>query len=126
MGCVYVELFVDDFGKVIEFYKMLGFSPHLSNDYLVMKKDEDNIRFYKGNKENYVHPYFGNFPDDLKRGHAVEIVIFVDDVEKLYHELKDKVNVVEKLKKKRWGATDFRVEDPFGFYLRITSPDSCG
>ena len=30
---------------------------------------------------------------------------------------------MEELKYKRWDKWDFRIEDPFGFYLRITEPD---
>ena len=125
MGSVFVELFVDDFQKAINFYKLLGFKPSIKSDYLVMKKDDDTIRFYKGNKTNYTHPYFGRFPKKTKKGYAVEIVIFVDDVKVLYKKIHKQVKVVQDLEKKRWGAWDFRVEDPFGFYLRITNPDSC-
>ena len=122
---VLVELQVNDFEKATTFYTLLGFSPRLSEegDYLIMKKGQNNIRFYKGNRENYTHPYFGNFSKETKNGFNVEIIIFVEDVKKMYEKIKLKVNVVEHLKHKRWGAWDFRVEDPFGFYLRISEPD---
>ena len=45
----------------------------------------------------------------------------VDNVEGFYENVKDKVNVVEPLVKQPWGLQDFRVVDPFGYYLRFTS-----
>ena len=37
-----------------------------------------------------------------------------------YNEVKKFTKVVEELEVKPWGLKDFRIEDPFGYYLRIT------
>jgi len=117
---VFLELHVPDFQKAIDFYKILGFKVvWLSEDYLVMRKDKSIINFYGGSKDVYKHPYFGRFPRRTKRGYGVEIILLEDDVKKLYKKIKDKVKVVEPLKLKPWGRWDFRIEDPFGFYIRI-------
>ena len=68
----------------------------------------------------YQQSYFKNFPRDTKRGYGVEITIPIDNIEEYYEAVKEKVKVVQPLILKRWGKRDFRVEDPFGFYLRFT------
>ncbi len=78
--------------------------------------------FWPGNNTVYDHPYFSSWPKKTKRGYAVEIVIIVEDVEKYYKEVKKFAKVVEELKTKPWGLKDFRIEDPFGFYIRVTEP----
>ena len=45
----------------------------------------------------------------------------VDDVEKYYLKVRGFANIVEDLVLQPWGLKDFRVEDPFGYYLRITN-----
>lgn len=117
---VFIELHVPDFQIAIDFYKLLGFEiVWMSDDYLVMRKGKSIINFYCGSEKIYNHSYFGNFPKNTKRGYAVEIFFLVDDVKKFYEEIKDKVKVVAPLKLKKWGKFDFRIEDPFGFYLRF-------
>jgi uncharacterized glyoxalase superfamily protein PhnB len=45
----------------------------------------------------------------------------VDDVDSYYKSLPITTKVVEKLADKPWGLRDFRIEDPFGYYIRITT-----
>ena len=45
-----------------------------------------------------------------------------DNIEQLYEEVKTFAKVVEELILQPWGLKDFRIEDPFGFYLRFTEP----
>lgn len=68
----------------------------------------------------YQHSYFGRFSKDTKRGYGVEIVLLVNDVEKSFEEASKFAKVIQELKVKPWGLKDYRIEDPFGFYLRIT------
>lgn len=78
------------------------------------------LNFNEGSEHVYEQSYFKNFPKDTKRGYAVEIIIPVDDIESFFEEVKTKVKLVQPLTLKRWGKRDFRVEDPFGFYIRFT------
>lgn len=123
-----IELHVPDFGKVKDFYGKLGFEvvwerkPEGFKGYLVMKMDDSILCFWAGNDDVYNHPYFKNFPKDTKRGYGIEIVVFVDDVESYYEKVKKFANVVEELRTQPWGDKDFRIEDPFGFYIRFSSP----
>lgn len=125
---IMIELHVPDFEKVKEFYGRLGFKvvwerePERMEGYLVMKRGESILCFWSGNDEIYNQPYFKRFPKETKRGYGVEIVIFVENIENFYKEVKGFANVVEELITQPWGDKDFRVEDPFGYYLRFSSP----
>jgi len=122
-----VELHVPDFEKAKEFYSGLGFEvvwerkPVSGVDgYMVMRRGENIINFHGGAENVVDHEYFGKFPKDSKRGYAVEIIIPVDGVEDFYKQVSQKYpkQIVQPLEK-RFAFPDFRMEDPFGFYLRF-------
>lgn len=123
---VLLELHVPDFKKAKEFYGKLGFEviwerkPEGFKGYLVMEMRDNILCFWAGNEQVWNQEYFNQFPKTSKRGYAVEIIIMVDDIESYYKKVKDFANVVEELQIRPWGLKDFRIEDPFGFYLRIT------
>lgn len=118
---VYIELHVPDFKKTIEFYSRLGFKQlWRTEDYLVMKRKKSILNFYGGSEKIYSHSYFGQFKKSTKRGYGVEIIIPVENVESFYRKAKRFAKIVRPLMLKKWGQRDFRIIDPFGFYLRIT------
>ncbi|TMI20591.1 hypothetical protein E6H31_08660 [Candidatus Bathyarchaeota archaeon] len=118
---VYIELHVPDFKKAIEFYSRLGFKLlWRTEDYLVMKRMKSVLNFYGGSQKVYSHSYFGRFKKTTKCGYGVEIIIPVDRVEQLYKNVGKFARIVQPLQLKKWGRRDFRIVDPFGFYLRIT------
>jgi lactoylglutathione lyase len=118
---VYIELHVPDFKRVIGFYSRLGFKLlWQTEDYLVMKRNRSVLNFYGGSEKVYSHSYFGRFKKTTRRGYGVEIIIPVDRVEQFYNSVRKFVKVVQPLELKKWGRRDFRIVDPFGFYLRIT------
>lgn len=45
----------------------------------------------------------------------------VADVESYYQKVKALAEVVGPLRLRPWGLKDFRIVDPFGYYLRVTS-----
>ncbi len=131
-----LELHVPDFSKAREFYALFGFT-ELKYDptsgggsdlgYLILgRKDtlgETHINFYGDKEKVSQHAHFVNFPVTTPRGYGVEITIPVSDVEGLWNEVKDKLplnQISQPLTLKRWGKQDFRVVDPFGFYVRFT------
>ena len=124
---VLLELHVPDFEKVKKYYGKLGFEivwerkPEGFKGYLILKMGNNILCFWAGNEHVYEQPYFMRFSKNTKRGYGVEIVIMVEDVEVYYSKVKGFANVVEELTLQPWGLKDFRVEDPFGYYLRITS-----
>lgn len=67
--------------------------------------------------------YFRPEIETSRRGLGVEIVIEVADVSGLYARVVAAGYPVEStLRRRSWGATDFRVADPGGYYVRFTSP----
>jgi len=118
---VYIELHVPDFTKAIEFYSRLGFKLlWRTEDYLVMKRKKSVLNFYGGSQKVYSHSYFGRFKKTTKCGYGVELIIPVDRVERVYNSVRKFAKIVQPLQLKKWGRRDFRIVDPFGFYLRIT------
>lgn len=124
---LHLELHVLDFDKVKSYYEALGFrvvwerTPEAEKGYLVMEMDGSVICFWGGNEAIFDQPYFKQFPTSTPRGYGVELVIMVDDIQGYYERVKEHANVVEPLIKQPWGLVDFRVSDPFGYYLRFTS-----
>jgi hypothetical protein len=57
-----------------------------------------------------------------KPGRGIEIVFEVDDIESVYnHVLAQDWHVASGLQPQPWSLTDFRILDPDGYYLRITT-----
>ena len=128
---VLIELHVPDFETVKDFYSILGFEvcwkekPKDMNGYLVLKRNQGVLCFFCGNEEVYKHPYFKKFSKDTVRGYGVELSIPVENIDEYYDDLIKKIpsdQIVEPLKMKPWGNKDFRIIDPFGYYLRINEP----
>lgn len=122
-----VELHVDDFAVVKDFYGMLGFetlwetAPDGHHGYLVMRWEDNVMCFWCGNKLVTTHPYFKDFPGDTRQGYGVEVVLMTKDLDAAYEVFKNTDAMVEPLKTKPWGLRDFRIKDPYGFYLRVTT-----
>jgi len=127
---MHLELHVPNFDIAKNFYQKLGFQvvwekrpeEELRKWYMVMKLGEAILCFYPGNKEVLNQTYFKKFPNDTKRGYGVEIVIEVKNIDELYNKAKQFANIVGELQVKHWDLKDFRIEDPFGFYVRFTEP----
>ena len=125
---IYIELHVPDFDTTIEFYKKLGFDvishkkENEHGDYLIMARENSIICFWPGSDIAFEHSYFKQYPKDTKHGYGVELIIPIENIESFYYQVKDFANVVSELKERPWGAKDFRIEDPFGYYFRFTEP----
>lgn len=125
-----------DFQRASDFYAQFGFE-NLSYDptsgggsdlgYMVLKREDPAgrtlINFYGDKRKVSKHAHFAEFSAETPRGYAVEITIPVADIEKLWGGVVDLLTskeISQTLTLKRWGKKDFRVIDPFGFYLRFT------
>lgn len=125
MNGVGIELHVPDFHKMEAFYTRLGFGEVRRDEtYRVMKREDVEIAFYGGTPDVSRHNYFEQFPADTTRGYGVEIIIPVDDIDALYALVKDSGAVVASIQDRHWGLRDFRLADPFGYYLRFTSKNT--
>ena len=130
-----IELHVPVFSAVKDFYGKLGFKvvwerqPKGNSGYLVMKRNKSILCFYCGSKQVYKHSFFKKFPKTTPRGYGVEVAIYISDekIEDFYkHVLKTigKKYIAEQLKVKPWGSKDFRMIDPFGYYLCMREPQN--
>ena len=121
-----IELHVPDFGPVKDFYGRLGFGVEREeagdDGYLVMRRGTSALAFWPGSAAVVRHSFFGRFPAATRRGVGVEVIIEVEDVEALHEDARQFARIVSPLERRPWGVRDFRIEDPFGYYLRITEP----
>jgi catechol 2,3-dioxygenase-like lactoylglutathione lyase family enzyme len=123
-GVTGVELHVADVEASIAFYGVLGFR--------VVRRWEEWLRLDRDGAELVLHGdaylrshdhYFTPYLDRSPRGTGVEVIIEVDDVDALYASVQAAgLRVVKPIQDRDWKARDFRLADPDGFFLRITSP----
>lgn len=131
-----IEFHVPDFNLIKDFYSKLGFvasmedEPHENKPgYLTMTREETlgktMLNFYGGNEKVYDQAFFKQFPKETKRGYAASITICTNNIDTLYELAQSKLkdSIVREIKEVQdSGQTwkDFRMVDPFGFYLRFT------
>ncbi len=106
---------------------MWEYPPKKRSGYLVMRRGNNILGFYCGNKEVYEHSFFSRFPRNTLRSYGVEIGIYVcdKDIATFYEETVRKIGkrfIVKPLSMKPWGKRDFRIVGQFGFYLRFSEP----
>lgn len=123
-----IELHVPAFAPVKAFYGGLGFTvvrEEVGDDgdgYLVLRRGPNVLRFWPGSDAVGRHEHFGSAPASTPRGHGVEVVIAVDDLDAVYAAARGFARIVSPLQERPWGLRDFRALDPFDYYLRITEP----
>ncbi|MYA78648.1 MAG: hypothetical protein F4014_02305 [Gemmatimonadetes bacterium] len=119
-----VNLAVRDLQVSAAFYtETFGFK-ELSNDpgYILLQRNElvlglktDELLWYPDPGEQPV--------ESLTRGVGVELVLEISDIGQFHAKMQQAgVAIREPLTEQPWGATDFRMLDPDGYYWRITSP----
>ena len=122
---VRLELFVQDLDRTIAFYtSVLRFAVQRREDHYASLLSGS---FYLGLgllddlAANNRH-YFTGAKLSRDRGVGVEIVLEVDDVQAAFKHVQASGHPIESLLQvQNWGLTDFRIADPDGYYLRITS-----
>ncbi len=126
-----IELSVPNFDDVMNFYSKLEFEkvweeePRGMNGYLVIKRNDSVLCFFCGNENVYKHPFFTKFSKTSVRGYGVEISIPVENIDEYYSKVVKSLpqkSIFQKLKLQPWGVKDFRLVDPFGYFLRINEP----
>jgi lactoylglutathione lyase len=113
-----LELFVDDLGRSVDFYRRaLGFR--------LVRQDPGYASLCNGAVVLGLGPAAG-LPK--RRGAGVEVVLEVDDLDAAYARVRRAgVRPVEAPRGRPWGLRDFRILDPDGYYLRVTDGKAgCG
>lgn len=117
------ELFSPDVARSAAFYReVLGFSvAERADGYTVAESGGVRIGLQSDSGVGARH-YFKPELATQRRGLGVEIVLEVADVNATFDSVKKSGHpILSPLAKRPWGATDFRITDPDGYYLRITS-----
>ncbi|HXG26695.1 MAG TPA: VOC family protein [Candidatus Binatia bacterium] len=121
---IVVELFVSDIDRSLAFYRALGFEVEQRHgDWIVLRRGSIKLAL-QGDAHAVEGPHY--FTPNIKRtprGTGVEVAIQVADVDAEYIRAKTAgLNIVKGIQDRPWKARDFRVADPDGYFLRITSP----
>lgn len=119
-----LELFVTDLDKSLDFYtNVLGFERMKGGPtYAPVRSGAVVIGLGRVKGLPKQHPFNPEVQTDRK-GLGAEIVLEVDDVAAFFKKVEATgyKNIASPLRKQLWGLTDFRIIDPDGYYLRITS-----
>ena len=119
-----LELFVNDLEKSVAFYtNVLGFERlGGEDDYVPVRSGSVVVGLRPAAGLSQRH-YFNRDLQTARRGLGTEIVLEVDDIQAFYDQVKqaDGKAIKSPLRRQPWGLTDFRITDPDGYYLRITS-----
>ncbi len=118
-----MELFVRDVRAAVAFYRdVLGFTVERESPGYVSVRNGDVV-FDIGPEDGLPEGHhFGREALRRQKGVGVEIVLEVDDVAAYERRVRDAgYAVAAPLKQRPWGLTDFRVVDPDGYYVRVTS-----
>ena len=123
-GITSVEFHVTDVEASIAFYATLGFR--------VVRRWEDWVRLDRDGAElvlmgdAYIRShnhYFTPYLDRSPRGVGVEVSVEVSDVDAVYATAQATgLRIVKPIQDRDWKARDFRLADPDGFFIRVTSP----
>jgi lactoylglutathione lyase len=118
-----LELFVENIEKSMGFYhNVLGFNlPKDTNkSYIPVRRGDVVLGLGEMKKLAESHPL--KALNSQHTGLGVEIVLEVEDIKDVYNKVVAKGYPIQtELTKRPWGLEDFRIIDPDGYYLRITS-----
>ncbi|MBW2936765.1 VOC family protein [Aureisphaera sp. CAU 1614] len=119
-----LELFTSNIEQTVNFYKnVLGFKSLKSSISTYQPIQNGQVVLGIGLIENLGNDhYFNPNQIDIQYGFGVEIVLEVEDIKFIYNKVKmADIEIESELKKQPWGLTDFRLVDPNGYYIRVTS-----
>jgi lactoylglutathione lyase len=118
-----LELFVKDLQRSVDFYRnVLQLELSSQNENSAVFKAE-NLHLLLTQEDVLSSNHYFKEIKNARKGIGVEIIFVVPDVQSYYQRICEmQIEVESELKQQEWGMTDFRLIDPDGYYLRITSP----
>lgn len=123
-----LELFVEDMGETIGFYRrVLGFEVEREQpeEYASLRSGGVLLGIGPISKLPEEDGYFTRDITSHRRGLGVEIVLEVEDLDTAHRRVVASGHpVFEPPQRRPWGLMDFRIVDPDGYYLRLTSRES--
>lgn len=118
-----LELFVESIEKSAEFYNhVLEFDipEKINKSYIPVRKGNVVLGLGEMKKLPESHPLKVSHQQQI--GLGVEIVLEVENVKEIYEKVVAiGYSIQTELTKRPWGLEDFRIIDPDGYYIRITS-----
>ncbi|MBX4974781.1 VOC family protein [Rhizobium lentis] len=117
-----LELFVQTPERSIDFYqRVLGFDVQgsVSPEYTMLRNGDAVIAINSRSVLSRDHPLRTEIGDRV--GLGVEIVLKVANVENAYRKAKESGWPLSALAMQPWGLRDFRLVDPDGYYVRVSS-----
>jgi len=118
-----LELFAQDHKALADFYCNLLSFKRISeaSDYIAVQNGNVTLGLGPQQKLSPTH-YFDAQALHGRKGTGVEIVLEVDDVD-VYHQhiIEQGYPIQTPIRERPWGTRDFRIVDPEGYFLRITS-----
>lgn len=118
-----LELFVEDVAASVAFYRdVLGFEvQHGWGEYVPVRRGAVTLGLGPAAGLSPGH-HFRPEVATQRRGLGVEIVLEVADVEAEHARVVERgYPIATALRERPWGLTDFRLADPDGYFLRVTS-----
>ena len=118
---VFYEIYVKSLEASERFYELLGMkTSRKQSDFVVMISE--GIKIHLCPIED-CPDYLISVDCSKIVGSRVEFCFVTDQIDSLYNSLiSNKVVIHEELQERPWGKKDFRVIDPDGAYIRITTP----
>ena len=119
-----MELFVDDLDVSVAFWRdVLGFTVDRRDDgYASLRRGTVVLGLGPVSKLPATGgPGFSQERLAVDKGAGGEIVLEVGDLDAAYRSCREAGAVVEGLTGRPWGLTDFRITDPDGYYIRVTT-----
>ncbi|WP_308639547.1 VOC family protein [Paenibacillus silvisoli] len=118
-----MELFVESLSESANFYtEVLGFAVEKESEKYTSVRNGHAIIGLGAMTQLVDNHYLKPKTEMERKGACVEIVLEVDEIEEYYNKIvKSNYPIHSELTNRPWGATDFRIVDPDGYYIRITS-----
>lgn len=117
-----IEIFVADVERSAAFYeRVLGFEREAASDgYVAVRRGSARVGIGAMSGLRADHPL--KAAPGERTGLGVEIVIEVDDVDAACRATEASGHpLLSPLRAQPWGGRDFRLADPDGYYVRVTS-----